>query len=149
TDMGFWDKSLRIFKCLCDKATQMSLSRLNHRLPRGQTHLEIMQGTAEFHHQIAEGVSQVLMCYSPQVSLQPTIPNVIEWHHDSPGLALSSLSRDRHRAPWPDPARQATVPVPRTTLCGAYVPAGVELPRTIACSQRADRRDGPECEWDS
>ena len=29
------------------------------------------------------------MCYSPRVSLQPTTPNVIEWHHDSPGLALS------------------------------------------------------------
>jgi hypothetical protein len=32
----------------------LSLSRLNHRLPRGQTHPEIMQGTAEFHHQIAD-----------------------------------------------------------------------------------------------
>src|SRR4030095_1648554 len=39
-----------------------------------------------------EDVSQVLMCYSPRVSLQPTTPNVIEWHHDSPGLALSSSS---------------------------------------------------------
>src|SRR5262245_42989370 len=72
-----------------------------------------------------EDVSQVLMCYSPQESLQPTTLNVIEWPHDSPGLALSSLSRDRHRAPWSDPARQATVPVPRTTLRGAYVPAGI------------------------
>ena len=58
------------------------------------------------------------MCYSSRVSLQPTTPDVIEWHHDSSGLALSSLLWDRHRAPWPDPARQATVPVPRTTLCG-------------------------------
>jgi hypothetical protein len=32
----------------------LSLSRLNHRLPRGQTHPEIMQGTAEFNHQIAD-----------------------------------------------------------------------------------------------
>src|SRR5215216_1898187 len=30
----------------------LSLSRLNHRLPRVQTHPEVMQGTAEFHHQI-------------------------------------------------------------------------------------------------
>src|SRR5215831_11084115 len=44
------------------------------------------------------------MCYSPRISLQPTTLNVIEWPHDSPGLALSSLSRDRHRAPWSDPA---------------------------------------------
>jgi hypothetical protein len=45
------------------------------------------------YYQLAEDVSQVLMCYSPRVSLQPTILNVIEWHHDSPSLALSSLSR--------------------------------------------------------
>jgi hypothetical protein len=29
---------------------QLSLSRLNHRLPRGQAHPEVVQGTAEFHH---------------------------------------------------------------------------------------------------
>ena len=34
----------------------MSLSRLNHWLPRGQTHPEIVQGTAEFHHQITDPV---------------------------------------------------------------------------------------------
>src|SRR5262245_14604230 len=32
----------------------MSLSRLNHWLPRGEAHPEVMQGTAEFHHQIAD-----------------------------------------------------------------------------------------------
>src|SRR5262249_45957057 len=31
-----------------------SLSRLNHWLPRGQTHPEVMQSTAEFHDQIAD-----------------------------------------------------------------------------------------------
>src|SRR3989454_8605312 len=31
----------------------LSLSRLNHRLPRGQAYPEVVQGTAEFHHQIA------------------------------------------------------------------------------------------------
>src|SRR5262245_65485441 len=35
---------------------ELSLSRLNHRLPWGQTHPEIMQGTAEFHHQIADAL---------------------------------------------------------------------------------------------
>jgi len=34
----------------------LSLSRLNHRLPRGQTDPEVMQGTAEFHHEIADAV---------------------------------------------------------------------------------------------
>ena len=32
----------------------LSLSRLNHWLPRAQTHPEIMQGTAEFPHQITD-----------------------------------------------------------------------------------------------
>jgi hypothetical protein len=34
----------------------LSLSRLNHRLPRAQTDPEVMQGTAEFHHEIADAV---------------------------------------------------------------------------------------------
>ena len=32
----------------------LSLSRLNHWLPRGEAHSEIVQGTAAFHHQIAD-----------------------------------------------------------------------------------------------
>jgi hypothetical protein len=32
----------------------MSLSRLNHRLPGREAHAEFVQGTAEFHHQIAD-----------------------------------------------------------------------------------------------
>ena len=32
----------------------MSLSRLNHWLPRMQAHPEVVQGTTEFHHQIAD-----------------------------------------------------------------------------------------------
>src|SRR3712207_7432 len=31
-----------------------SLFRLNHWLPRGQTHPEVMQGTAQFHYDIAD-----------------------------------------------------------------------------------------------
>jgi hypothetical protein len=34
----------------------MSLSRLNHRLPGCETHPEVMQGTAEFHHQITDSL---------------------------------------------------------------------------------------------
>jgi hypothetical protein len=37
-------------------AIHLSLSRLNHRLPRGQTDPEVMQGTAQFHHEIADAV---------------------------------------------------------------------------------------------
>ena len=32
----------------------LSLSRLNHWLPGGEAHPEIVQSTAEFHHQIAD-----------------------------------------------------------------------------------------------
>jgi hypothetical protein len=32
----------------------LSLSRLNHGLPRAQTHPEVVQGTTEFHHQITD-----------------------------------------------------------------------------------------------
>src|SRR5499433_583222 len=41
----------RTFQPLRD---QMSLSRLNHWLPRIQAHSEVVQGTAEFHHQVTD-----------------------------------------------------------------------------------------------
>src|SRR5262244_1999223 len=34
----------------------LSLSRLNHWLPWGQAHPEVVQGTTEFHHQIADAL---------------------------------------------------------------------------------------------
>src|SRR2546422_8416248 len=34
----------------------LSLSRLNHRLPGCETHPEVMQGTADVHHEIADAV---------------------------------------------------------------------------------------------
>ena len=34
----------------------MSLSRLNHRLSGREAHPEVVQGTAEFHHQIADAL---------------------------------------------------------------------------------------------
>jgi hypothetical protein len=37
------------FPTLYAAADQLSLSRLNHRLPRSQTHPEIVQGTTQFH----------------------------------------------------------------------------------------------------
>src|SRR5215471_13209776 len=33
---------------------RLSLSRLNHRLPRGQAHPEVVEGAAEFHHEITD-----------------------------------------------------------------------------------------------
>jgi hypothetical protein len=37
-------------------AQQLSLSRLNHWLPRGQADPEVMQGTADFHHDITNAL---------------------------------------------------------------------------------------------
>src|SRR5207253_5147984 len=37
-------------------AIQLSLSRLNHWLPRGQTHPEVVEGTTEFHHEITDAL---------------------------------------------------------------------------------------------
>jgi hypothetical protein len=38
------------------QAEQLSLSRLSHWLPRGQAHPKVMQGTADFHHHIADAL---------------------------------------------------------------------------------------------
>src|SRR6266487_6955119 len=37
-------------------APQLSLSRLNHWVPRAQAHPEVMQGTADLHHHIADAL---------------------------------------------------------------------------------------------
>ncbi len=39
-----------------DGPDHVSLSRLNHRLPRREAYPEVMQGTTEFHHQIADAL---------------------------------------------------------------------------------------------
>src|SRR2546429_2891596 len=41
-------------KCTLTAPFQLSLSRLNHWLPGGETHPEVVQGTAEFHHEITD-----------------------------------------------------------------------------------------------
>jgi hypothetical protein len=38
------------------RQAQLSLFRLNHGLPRGQTHPEVVQGTTEFYHQITDSL---------------------------------------------------------------------------------------------
>jgi len=38
------------------KANQLSLSRLNHWLPRREAHPKVMERTAEFHHEIADAL---------------------------------------------------------------------------------------------
>ena len=58
-------------------------------------------------------------------SLNPILPNTIECDHDSPSPALSPLPRDRYCPPWPDSAREATLPLPRATLCQSYLPPGL------------------------
>src|SRR4051812_50105222 len=39
-----------------DRPMELSLSRLNHWLPRGQANPEVMQGTADFHYDIPDAL---------------------------------------------------------------------------------------------
>ena len=43
------------------KANQLSLSRLNHWLPRREAHPKVMERTAEFHHEIADALLVISM----------------------------------------------------------------------------------------
>jgi hypothetical protein len=53
---------------------QLSLSRLNHWLPRGQAHPEVVQGTTEFHDQIADAFfPQADVVFDDATTLDTTI----------------------------------------------------------------------------
>src|SRR5713101_4023299 len=62
----------------------LSLSRLNHWLPWGQAHPEVLQGTAEFHHEIAA----------------PVLPQPEPVLDDTPALdaAVDLLDRKRNKS---------------------------------------------------
>ncbi len=57
---GLGEEAVRLAEAVAQPSSmvvvQLSLSRLNHWLPRSQTDSEVMQGTAEFHHEIADTV---------------------------------------------------------------------------------------------
>ena len=42
--------------CQPIRGIQLSLSRLNHWLPGREAHPEVVQGTTEFHHEIADAL---------------------------------------------------------------------------------------------
>ena len=88
------------------------------------------------------------MLFSVSVS-EAKYPNAIEWHHDSPALALSPLSRHGYCPPWPHPSREAPIPLPRAPLCRSHFPPGLELSRAIARGEGADHRHGDACQWDA
>jgi hypothetical protein len=53
---------------------ELSLSRLNHRLPRAQTPPEVVQSTAEFHHEIADTFfSQADAIFDDTTALDATV----------------------------------------------------------------------------
>src|SRR2546428_693483 len=64
-------------------AKQLSLSRLNHWLPRGQTHPEVVQGTAEFHHQITDAL---LPQADPVLHDAPTLDAAVDMLDPEPPL---------------------------------------------------------------
>jgi hypothetical protein len=39
---------------MASSSLQLSLSRLNHQLPGREAHPEVVQGTADFHHEVAD-----------------------------------------------------------------------------------------------
>src|SRR4029450_1142213 len=58
----WWNRSTRGTLLLdsrvveCEDVVYLSLSRLNQRLPGYETHPEVVQGAAEFHHQSADAL---------------------------------------------------------------------------------------------
>ena len=65
----------------------MSLSRLNHRLPGRETHPEVMQGTTEFHHQIAD----TILPQAAPVFHDPTTLHATVDRRDPPPPLVESL----------------------------------------------------------
>jgi hypothetical protein len=56
----------------------MSLSRLNHRQPRVQAHPKVVQGTAQFHHEIADTLlPQAHAVFDDATALDTTV-NVLD-----------------------------------------------------------------------
>src|SRR6266487_6791789 len=56
SDARVWDEEIRLARLAADLGFDLSLSRLNHRLPGRETHPEVMERTAQFHHEIAHAV---------------------------------------------------------------------------------------------
>ena len=107
----------------------MSLSRLNHRLPRAQTHPEVVQGTAEFHHHITDTLlpqadavfhaTTVLHTAVDMLTPQPTLVERLVRPLVLPRalLAAGFLGRheDRHRR---ERERQEPQILPEPAPCG-------------------------------
>src|SRR6266446_4256875 len=51
--------------------------------------------------------------------------------------------------PWEDPARQATLLLPRDGMRRAHFPGGLQLRRSLRQDQATDRRHGDERQWHS
>src|SRR5262249_50102210 len=53
---------------------QLSLSRLNHRLPRCEAHPEMVQGTAQCHHEITDAsLPQTEPVFDPAAALDTSV----------------------------------------------------------------------------
>jgi hypothetical protein len=54
--LRLWLEEQEYAHVLAVSGKELSLSRLNHRLPGCETHPKVVQGTAQFHHQIANAL---------------------------------------------------------------------------------------------
>jgi hypothetical protein len=73
-------------RCQHTPFDDLSLSRLNHRLPGCETHPEVVQGAADFHHQIADALlPQADPVFDDPTTLDTTVdmldaqPAVVVW----------------------------------------------------------------------
>jgi hypothetical protein len=64
----------RVFEVAPNTVLQLSLSRLNHWLPRRKAHPEVMERTAEFHHEITDALlPQPEPVFSDAAALDATV----------------------------------------------------------------------------
>jgi hypothetical protein len=82
----------------------VSLFRLNHWLPRTQTHPEVMQGTAELHHQIAD---TLLPQADPVFDDAATLDTTVDMLDPPPLVPGKGTGYPAHRVAGRDCSRQA------------------------------------------
>ena len=120
----------------------MSLSRLNHWLPRCETHPKVVQGTAQFHHEITAALppyadpvfddATALDTAMDMVDPQPTLVELLVRHvrrrrEFLPQIGINSNIR-KHRVHDPSlvdtcASTMSSAGVPLARICSALVQA--------------------------
>src|SRR4051812_42132848 len=84
-----------------DRPMELSLSRLNHWLPRGQADPEVMQGTADFHYDIPDALlPQADPVFDDATALDTAVDMLDPQSAGVGSLVCSLLGRGQFRARW-------------------------------------------------